>query len=177
MERTILPEENLPDGALISKFIIPSSPATKKNSNQAIRVKGFLRIIPSKRFLDYQKFCKPYLDEIKKEKPFDFGITVKIRVATGKWIVPDYTNVCQALGDILQHYEVVENDKWIHWTDGEVNENVPLEHWFIGVDKENPRLEVEIRRFRHPLENYRHIKEEIEEEKEIKRANKKRKKT
>ena len=74
MERTILPEENLPDGALISKFIIPSSPATKKNSNQAIRVKGFLRIIPSKRFLDYQKFCKPYLDEIKKEKPFDFGI-------------------------------------------------------------------------------------------------------
>lgn len=178
MERIILPEENLPDGELITKFIIPSSPATKKNSNQAVRVKGFLRIIPSKRFLEYQKFCKPYLETIKKQKPIDFGVSIKIRVATGKWIVPDYTNVCQALGDILQHYGVLENDKWIHWTDGENINNIPCEHWLIGVDKENPRMEVEIRRFRHPLENYRHIKEEKEkeEEKEEKRQNKNRKK-
>lgn len=145
----------LPDGELLHKFTIPSSPATKKNSNRIIRVKGFLKVIPSERFIKYQKFCTDFLVPLRKDKkPIDFGISIKIRVATDKWIVPDYTNICQALGDILQHHNVIENDKWIHWTDGDVENNIPKEHWFMGVDKKNPRMEVEIRRFRHPLEEY-----------------------
>jgi Holliday junction resolvase RusA-like endonuclease len=98
-----------------------------------------------------------------------FGVSIKIRVATDKWIIPDYTNVCQALGDILQHYKIISDDKWIHWTDGEFNNNVPQEHWLIGVDKENPRIEIEMRRFRHPVENYRLEKEQAEEKKRKKK--------
>lgn len=154
-------EKNLPDGTLLCSFVIPSSPATKKNSSRIIRIKGFFKVIPSERFVKYQKFCEQYLLPIRKNKnlpPYDFGVSIKIRAATDKWIVPDYTNICQALGDILQHYDVISNDQWIHWTDGEVENNVPKEHWFIGVDKKNPRLEVEIRRFRHPLEIYKENK-------------------
>lgn len=157
-QNPIQDEKNLPDGTLLCSFVIPSSPATKKNSNRIIKIKGFSKIIPSKRFVEYQKFCEQYLAPLRKEQglpAYDFGVSIKIRAATNKWIVPDYTNICQALGDILQHYEVISNDQWIHWTDGDVVDNVPKEHWFIGVDKENPRLEVEIRRFRHPLEVYK----------------------
>lgn len=169
MDRIVTDEELAEDGTLIANFVIPSSPATKKNSNQIIKVKGFIKVLPSKRFLDYQKYCEPYLEPIKRDTPLDFGISIKIRVATGKWIVPDYTNICQALGDILQHCDVITNDKWIHWTDGDIKNNIPDEHWFIGVDKENPRMEIEIRRFRHPLENYRLDKEIKESKKKTKK--------
>ncbi len=151
-----LEEQNLPDGSLLCQIVIPSSPATKKNSNRIIKVKGFVKIIPSERFMKYQKFCEEYVAPIRKKanlEPYNFGISVKIRVATDKWIVPDYTNICQALGDIFQHHGLISDDKWIHWTDGEVVDNVPKEHWFMGVDKENPRVEIEIRRFKHPLED------------------------
>jgi hypothetical protein len=168
-------EESFDDGVLLAKIVIPSSPATKKNSSRIIKNKGFFKIIPSERFMSYQSFCKPYMNAIRKDKnlpPIDFGITVKIRVATDKWIVPDYTNVCQAIGDILQSHNVITNDKWIHWTDGNGTNDVPSEHWFIGVDKENPRLEMEIRRFRHPLEEYRNEKEAKLLKKQEKKRNK-----
>lgn len=148
-------ELNYKDGTLLYSLVVPSSPATKKNSSRIVKIKGFYKIIPSKRFIEYQKFCEPYFTSLRKKDglpPMDFGVSIKIRVATEKWIVPDYTNICQALGDILQHYGVISNDQWIHWTDGEVTDNIPKQHWFIGVDKNQPRMEIEIRRFRHPLE-------------------------
>lgn len=172
----ICEEENWLDGTMIFKLTVPSSPATKKNSNRLIKNKGFFKIIPSERFMTYQKYCGQFFTPLRKDQnlpPINFGISVKIRVATDKWIVPDYNNICQALGDILQHYDVIDNDKWIHWTDGGNKDNVPLEHWFIGVDKENPRMEVEIRRFRHPLEQYRQEKEQKELNKQERLKNKK----
>lgn len=168
-------ERELPDGELLMSLVIPESPATKKNSSRIIRIKGFIKIIPSERFMKYQAHCGPFLKPLREEKnlpPMDYGISVKVRVATDKWIVPDYTNVCQAVGDILQHYNVIADDKWIHWTDGIVNDHVPQEHWFIGVDKENPRLEMEIRRFRHPLEQYKEEKAEKENKRSKKNVKK-----
>lgn len=109
------------------------------------------------------------MKEICPKIPYDFGISIKIRVATDKWIVPDYTNVCQALGDILQHFKIISDDKWVHWTDGDYTNDIPNEHWFIGVDKENPRIEIEVRRFRHPIEDYRLNKELIEQNKRRKK--------
>ena len=156
-------EEVLSDGSLIFSLTIPSSPATKKNSNRIIRNKGFLKVIPSKRFLDYQKYCQTFFEAIRNPKDnqvINFGISVKIRVATDTYRVGDYTNYCQALGDILQHCGIIENDKWIHWTDGPSINNIPKEHWFIGVDKERPRIEIEVRRFRHPLEIFENSKKD-----------------
>jgi Holliday junction resolvase RusA-like endonuclease len=167
--RILQDKELIQDGELIFFIAIPSNPATKKNSNRIVKIKGFIKILPSERFLKYQSFCKDYLKDIIPDIPYDFGVSIKIRVATDKWILPDYTNVCQALGDILQHYEIISDDKWIHWTDGDYNNNIPKEHWFIGVDKENPRIEIEMRRFRHPLENYRFDKEQAEEKKRKKK--------
>ncbi len=167
--RIVQDAELLNDGDLIFSVIIPSNPATKKNSNRIVKIKGFIKILPSERFIDYQNHCKEFLKEICPKIPYDFGISIKIRVATDKWIVPDYTNVCQALGDILQHYKIISDDKWVHWTDGDYTNNIPNEHWFIGVDKENPRIEIEVRRFRHPIEDYRLNKELIEKNKRRKK--------
>ena len=163
--RIVQDKELISDGDLIFSIVIPSNPATKKNSSRIVKIKGFIKILPSERFMKYQNFCKEYLEKVTPEIPYDFGVSIKIRVATDKWIIPDYTNVCQALGDILQHYKIISDDKWIHWTDGGSNNNVPQEHWLIGVDKENPRIEIEMRRFRHPVEDYRLGKEQAEEKK------------
>jgi hypothetical protein len=63
-------------------------------------------------------------------------------------------------GDILEKWSVIDNDKYIHWTDTDAN-NV-REHWFQGIDKENPRIEITIFRFKHLYEDYTQEKDEKE---------------
>jgi hypothetical protein len=53
---------------------------------------------------------------------------------------------------------------WIHWIDRDSH--------MINYDKENPRVEVEIYRYRHPKEQFRNEKLEKEAIKEAKKKNK-----
>jgi hypothetical protein len=71
----------------------------------------------------------------------------------------------QSIGDILQKWEVVDDDKYIHWTDYDP-ETGEREHWFHGVDKENPRIEIVIYRYKHLYEDYCEDKEKKEAAKE-----------
>ncbi|MGQ4828152.1 hypothetical protein, partial [Enterococcus faecalis] len=64
----------------------------------------------------------------------------------------------QAIGDILQKWEVIADDSWIAWLSSE-------EHWLGEVDKENPRIEIKIVRLYHPKEAFRENKEAAEEKK------------
>lgn len=146
--------KDLKDGSLIATITIPGCPRTKKNSNRLIRTGGRTRILPSKIFMDYQKHCEPYIKSINPATPIDFGVMIKLRIATETWRIPDMCNVQQAIGDILQHHGFITDDKWIFWTCGATINGIPNEHFIIGKDKDNPRLEMEIRRFRHPLEDY-----------------------
>ena len=154
-DRIISDDELKADGELLLTFTIPSNPATKKNSNRLVKVHGFTKVLPSERFMKYQTFCKPFIEEVQKKfnitNPIDFGISISVKVYCVNWRLPDITNIYQALGDILQHHNLITNDKWIHWSD---NFQGTPQHWFGGVDKENPRIEIEIKRYRHKLEDF-----------------------
>jgi len=156
--------EELPNDTLILSFNIPGRPATKKTSQRVVRRGGFTRILPSLLYEKYENHCKAYCDSIWKDlgyNPMDFGISIKLKVYLDSWIVGDECGYQQAHGDIIQKHGIIADDMWIHWVDNG-------EH-MIHYDKENPRIEVEIKRFKHPKEAYRNEKNEKEAIKEAKK--------
>jgi hypothetical protein len=154
------PEELLPDGDLILSFTIPGQPATKKTSQRIFR--GV--IMPSVQYCKYEQYCEEFCKNAwinTGKEPIDFGVSMNMRVYLKNWIVGDCTGYQQSIADILQKFGVLANDSWLHW-DWQGN------HWFGGVDSENPRVEIELRRFRHPKEEYR-VKQEIENKQKLER--------
>ena len=152
--------EELQEGTLLLQFTIPGRPSTKKTSQRVVRRGGFTKILPSLLYEKYEKHCKEYCEEAWKKQdypPIDCGIGIKIKVYLDSWIIGDECGYQQANGDIIQKHEIIANDMWIHWIDK--NEHM------IFYDKENPRIEVEICRQRHPKETFR-------EEQRIKEAKK-----
>jgi len=159
-KRQIDKNELLPDGSLICSFVIPSNCATKKTNQSIIYAGGRPRIIQSKRYLEFEKFCKPFCESAWKNKgkvPMDFGVAIKIKVWRTTWGRIDQTGIYQSFGDIFQKWEIILDDRWINWM------GTTSEHWFQGIDKENPRTEIFIYRHKHPYEDYREI-HEVEEE-------------
>jgi hypothetical protein len=152
------PEELLDNGELILKFSIPGQPATKKTSQRIFR----RRILPSKAYCAYEIYCEPFCKSAWIEtgkSPMDFGVCINMKVFLKNWIVGDCTGYQQSIADIMQKFEILANDSWIHW-------DWEGEHWFGGVDKDNPRIEISIKRFRHPKEDYRESQEAANREKE-----------
>lgn len=156
---TVTAEELLPDGTELLKFTIPGRPATKKTHQQVIYVKGSPRVIPSAQFAKYEKLCKDFCEKAWTKPAMDFGIAIHMRIYLDTWSIGDHVGYMQAIGDILEKHKVIANDKFIHWSEDGV-------HWFGGVDKDNPRCEITIARFRHPYEIYRQDKEDAEIKKE-----------
>jgi Holliday junction resolvase RusA-like endonuclease len=165
--RTIEPEELFDDGELILEFTIPGQPATKKTSQRIFR----RRILPSKAYCNYENYCEPFCKSFwidKGKTPIDFGVKINLKVYLKSWIVGDCTGYQQSIADIMQKFGILANDSWIHW-DWEDS------HWFYGVDKDNPRVEVSIKRFRHPKEIYRKEQEDklkLKEERKQAKTNK-----
>jgi hypothetical protein len=156
--------EELPDDTLILSFNIPGRPSTKKTSQRVVRRGGFTRILPSLLYERYEKHCKYYCESIWKDlgyEPIDFGVSIKLKVYLDSWIVGDECGYQQANGDIIQGHGIIKDDMWIHWVDNGTH--------MIHYDKENPRIEVEIKRFKHPKEAYRNDKNEKEAIKEAKK--------
>jgi len=145
------------------KFTIPGNPVTKKTHQRIMRVGGYPRIFPSKQYEEYEKYCKSYCLDVWKsqgKEPMKFGVAIKIKVWLSRWILPDHVGILQSIGDILEKWEVLDNDKYIHWTDYDTENN--HEHWFQGIDKENPRIEITIFRYKHLYEDYTQEKDEKE---------------
>jgi hypothetical protein len=155
---TVQPEELLDNGSLILTFSIPGQPATKKTSQRIFR----RRILPSKAYCDYEKYCEKFCKAAwadKGKEPIDFGVCVKLSVYLKNWIVGDCTGYQQSLADIIQKFGILANDSWIHW-------DWEGEHWLAGIDKDNPRVEITIKRYKHPKEDYRESQEEANRKKE-----------
>src|SRR5579862_2083420 len=151
--RLISSEENLPDGELILYLIIYGQPATKKNS---LRVTKFRRVLPSVQYCKYEAQCQTFCENAwinTGKQSMDYGVSINMKVYLKNWQVGDATGYMQAIGDIIQKFGIITNDSWLHWD----NEG---EHWFGGVDKNNPRVEIAIKRFRHTKEIYRAAQEQ-----------------
>ena len=115
------------------KFTIPLNPVTKKNSQQIVLVGGRPRIIPSKKYKEYERDCIPFLTHVE---PVTGRLNVKAVYFMRTRRRVDLINLHEALHDILVKAGVLEDDncKIIYSTDGS----------YVDYDKENPRTEVTI---------------------------------
>ena len=161
MPRIVTENELLPDGVELLNFILEGQAATKKNSQQKTR----FGILPSKQYMAYEKLCEHKCLEVwtgRGKVPIDFGVAITMRVFLQTWQVGDATGYMQSVADIMQKHGILKDDAWLHWSDGG-------QHWFGGVDKTDPRIEVRLVRLRHPKEAFR-AAQEIEAEAKKERA-------
>jgi hypothetical protein len=148
-----------PDGELLAQFVIPGPPRTKKNSPIIVN-RGRPRpvLLPSKQFKEFEAHCKDYCKEVwEGNDPIDYGVAIRVEVTLEKHIYPDHVGILQSLGDIFQTWKIVDDDKWIVWTDYAYEEE-KVKPWLIGKDKDNPHTVVTIYRLRTALEEYQDSK-------------------
>ncbi|MBS1722423.1 MAG: hypothetical protein JSS66_05390 [Armatimonadetes bacterium] len=151
-EREVTAAELTPDGTVLCSFTINAKPVTKKTHSQAVFRKGPARVLPSPQYAYFEKCAERDCREaweLQGYPPMDFGVAVIIRVFTETWQVGDHAGYLQAVGDVLQFWGVLLDDKFIQW------QQRPGEHWFGGKDPDNARFEIEVQRMRHPYEEYR----------------------
>lgn len=126
------------------RFEIPLQPITKKNSQRIVLVYGRPIIMPSKKFVDYQKDCKKHIQQI--DKPIDYPITIKCTYYMKSRRKVDLTNLLEATDDILVHYNIIKDD----------NRNIIASHDGSRVyyDKENPRTIIEITKYEEDYQEW-----------------------
>lgn len=113
---------------------IPLKPVTKKNSSQIVACGSRPKIIPSKKFKEYQEDCGWFIKA--PDKPIDCKCNIKAIYYMPTRRRVDITNLHSALHDIFVHYKVIADDccKIVVGTDGSR----------VKVDRDNPRTEVVI---------------------------------
>lgn len=123
------------------KFILNVTPRTKKNSSQLVFTNGSPRIIPSKKYREFEEECLWQIPtNIKKKINYPVNIKAIFYMKSKRRV--DLTNLLEALDDMLVKAEVIEDD----------NRDIIASHddCIVLYDKENPRIEVEIKK----KENY-----------------------
>ena len=143
--------EDLDDNTLILSFTIPGRPATKKTNQRVIRRGRLTRILPSIQYENYEKSCKELCESVWRDigyPPIDCGISICCKITLNNWIIGDESNYYQSFGDLIQTHGILNDDIWIHWVDNGG-------HSITEPDKENPKVEIEIKRYRHPKEKFR----------------------
>ena len=124
------------------KFIIPTKPVTKKNSQQIIPITtktGKIRHIPIPS-ADYEKFekeCLPYINRVKAEiGVINYPINLECVFFVEKKLRYDLSNLLNAIDDALVHSGLIIDD----------NRDIIAGNEFSRVyhDKEKPRIEIKI---------------------------------
>jgi Holliday junction resolvase RusA-like endonuclease len=118
----------------VIKLTIFGQPITKKNSQQIIMAGKRPCVIPSKAFRAYEKLAKAQLSTYPYQHKGKVEITCLYWLETAR--MPDLTNLLAATHDILEHCGIIENDRDIVSVDGSR---------IMGVDRANPRVEIEIK--------------------------------
>lgn len=118
------------------KITIPVVPRSKKNSQQIIinpRTKRPM-IIQSKLYANFERECGLYLKKYKCN--IDYSINLKIEFYVPDKRRRDIANYIEAIQDILVKYEVIKDDNY--------NIITSLDGTRMYIDRENPRVEIEI---------------------------------
>lgn len=116
----------------MKKIIINYPPTTKKNSSRIVTIGGRTRIIPSKKYVEYEKACKYYL----KPLGIDYPVNIKCTFYMPTRRKVDITNLLSGIDDVLVTHGVITDD----------NRDIVAAHDGSRVlyCKENPRTEIEI---------------------------------
>ncbi|MBU2703664.1 Holliday junction resolvase RusA-like endonuclease [Sporomusaceae bacterium BoRhaA] len=120
----------------MSKLIIPGRPATKKNSSRIVRMGKRRAILPSEAFERYQDEALLHLKKYKQNYDGPVHVCCRYWLPDKRWW-PDLVGLLQATSDILEKAGILENDRLIEDYDGSR---------IVGLDKQNPRAEIEILR-------------------------------
>lgn len=125
------------DERIMLNLILPGRPITKKNHQRIItnRRTGRPRVIQSKDYEAYETACLWHL------KKYRVKYTGPVQVTARYWMPnrrswPDLVGLLQATCDILEKAGIIENDRNVVSLDGSR---------IMGVDKKNPRAEIEIK--------------------------------
>ena len=119
---------------------LKGEPITKKNSQQMVmnpKTKRWFPV-PSKQYKKYEKLCKEQIHPVgHSDFPIKYPVNVKCIYYMPTQRACDLTNLLEATDDILKTCGVVVDDNYkiIASHDGSR----------VRVDKDNPRVEIEIR--------------------------------
>jgi len=91
---------------LVYKVFIPVIPRTKKNNSRIIYCKKRPILLPSEKYLQFEKECEPYLQPLN----IDYPVNVKAIYHRPDRRRIDLVNLHQALMDTLVKYNVVKDD-------------------------------------------------------------------
>lgn len=118
---------------MVLRLTIKGRPITKKNSSRYV---GHGRLLPSVQYVKYEKAAVPQLQEQLKDKVITDNVSVKVLYYLPNRVGwPDLVGLMQATGDILEKAGVIKNDRQIvSWNGTRI----------VGIDKLNPRAEIEI---------------------------------
>ena len=120
------------------KFVIPLEIKTKKNSSRIIKSKGHTILLPSKSYVEFEKEAIKYCPKLH----IDYPILLKAVFYMSSRRRIDLNNAL-AFTDLLVKAGTIEDDncKIVVGFDGSR----------IDYDKNNPRIEVEITKWRDKL--------------------------
>lgn len=122
------------------KFTLNVKPRTKKNHMQLVTLKtGRQMLLPSKAYKEFEKEALMHLKTMTipyTKNPVDYPINLKCVFYKDKDYKADLAGYMQAIQDVLVKAEILadDNHKIIVSTDGSR----------VDLDRENPRIEIEI---------------------------------
>ena len=129
-----------PEPEILYQAMIPLNPRTKKNNQRIITNRRTKRsmIVQNDIYKQYEKDSGWFLQ--KPDKPIKEPVNVKCIFYRDSRRRTDLTNLLEAIDDILVNYGVLADDNFeiIAGHDGSR----------VNVDREHPRTEIEITRFR-----------------------------
>lgn len=116
----------------IYNIFIPVIPRTKKNNGRIIYVKKRPILLPSEKYVQFEKECGQYLTSLN----IDFPVNVKAIYHRPDRRRVDLCNLHEALCDVLVKYKVVTDD----------NSNIiaSMDGSKVVYDRENPGIELTI---------------------------------
>ncbi|MDT3386257.1 MAG: RusA family crossover junction endodeoxyribonuclease [Bacteroidota bacterium] len=118
------------------RIVIPLPPITKKNSSRIVKNRrtGRTMVIPSKRYVDYEKSCENL--NLSLTEPIDYPCNVQMEYYMPTRRKVDLVNLQEATLDILVRFGVLADD----------NRNIvyTMDGSKVHYDKANPRTEITI---------------------------------
>lgn len=115
-------------------ILIPIAPATKKNSNQIVKVRGRYMVIPSAKYKKYEKDCGKYLPSLAEPIDEPVNVCCVYYMPTRRRV--DLVNLQEATLDVLVKYKVLADDN--------SNIVVSMNGSQVFWDKDEPRTEITI---------------------------------
>ena len=116
-------------------YVFRGEVASKKNSRRIVRVNGRSVLLPSKKYVAWEKYARQIiLSSGRPGTPLP-AATLTIRIYHGDMVRRDTNNSTQGIQDVLVEMGVIADDNWM------VIGSPRVDHF---IDVSDPRMEVDV---------------------------------